>query len=91
MKYFKQAVCGLVGNSNDEVIIAGGFSDNNAELDSVEILSLESFSWKSGTSLLNEIYYASIVGYKDTVLISGGSSQNAKGEIFQVIGKFYLL
>ena len=76
-------MCGLVGNSN-KVIIVGGYTSTNQKLDSSEILSFGSKFWEIGASLPNALASSSIVGYKGTLLISGGNWNIRRGEIYQV-------
>ena len=80
-------MCGLVGNANKEVIVAGGLKgldDTDVFLDSVEILSIESMSWRLGEMLNHALSSPSMVDYAGNGLISGGLGQSESGKIFEV-------
>ena len=71
-----------------EVIVAGGLgglaADADVLMDSVEILSVEGRSWRSGPALPDPLSSLSFVNYGGSGVISGGLGQSGSRIIFQV-------
>ena len=71
-------------NGDRDIVVVGGSNGNTSVItDYVDIFSLETMTWRQGSSFPTPIAETNAVPFKDTFIVAGGNKGEATDTIYK--------